>query len=373
MRKILLIITSVLLLFNTIVNGQTLHAIVFGDTKDALIGNSVNEDIQNMITLMSLIYTENDFKIKEHYYIGDDCNKENVIKVLQNLVCSQQDVVFFYYSGHGARSESDKSKFPQMCLGKYNGDYMPLYQVDEFISKKSPKLRIVMADCCNSFVPGLTPKSEYGNGKAVVNKSQPVTVLKTLFGSTSGSIIVSSSEEGNVSYAWTTGGAFTCCFRDELERMKEGQSPITWNILLEKTKTTTYRETSNGGKKGHTPIFEINIDGQNNQTQATAIVIPQSDNPFISALINMADNGNDALSRIRLVEPVLKDYFSNSNAVVEKYSQNGRTMLGRENARDFLEQVSTSFKLINFCIMPDSQTDSNGKYTYLKIKEIYKQ
>ena len=373
MKKIYFFSITLLFLINTSVQGQTLHAIIFGDTKDATIGQSVYEDVQNMTTLMSIISTENNFKIKEHYYWGNDCNKTNVINVLQNLLCNQQDVVFFYYSGHGTRAIDDKSKFPQMCLGgNYDADFMPMYQADELIAKKNPKLRIVMADCCNNVVPGVSPKSDYGNGKAIV-KSQPTTALKTLFGTTKGSVIVSSSKIGETSAGWAIGGAFTCCFLVELDKMIEGQSPIAWNTLLENTKLTTYRETSRDGRTGHTPIFDVNIEGQNSQTPAVEIGVPQSDNPFVSALIKMADNGGDELSRIRLVDPALNNYFSSSKAVVETYSQNGRTMLSRENARDFLERVSTSYKLINFSIMPASQTDANGKYTYLKIKEIYKQ
>ena len=108
------------------------------------------------------------------------------------------------------------------------------------------------------------------------------------------------------------------------------------------------------------------------QLQPNVINIEQLNNQLIAALINMADNDGDKLSRIQMVEPTLNKYFSLTSSTVEIYNQNGRTMLRRENALDFLERVSTSFNLINFSIMPESQTDENGKYTFLKIKEIYK-
>jgi len=106
------------------------------------------------------------------------------------------------------------------------------------------------------------------------------------------------------------------------------------------------------------------------QRQTSGVGVQQLDNSLVSTLIRIADNRNDELSRIRLVDPTLNNFFS-PNAVVETYSQNGRTMLRRDNAREFLEWVSTSNKLINFRIMPESRIGANGKYTYLKITEIY--
>lgn len=374
MNKIKFFITAIaLILFSNLGISQTFHAIIFADTNDEKIGKSVMEDLQNIATLMSMIHTENSYMLKEYYYWGNDCNNANLTKVLQNLLCNQEDVVFFYYSGHGTRSLDDNSKFPQMCLGsKSEKDYMPLYRVEEIIAKKNPKFRIIMADCCNSFSPYVSPKSDYGKGKTVI-KSESATALKTLFGQTEGSIIVASSKAGETSVAWEEGGAFTYCFIFELLKMIEGtSSPVVWNTLLENTRTTALNATTGRMNTGQTSIFNINIDHVNINNE-TEIDVPRSNNPFISALIKMADNGGTELNRINMAQPTLTKYFISPKAIVETYSQNGRTMLSRETALEFLERVGTSYKLINFSIIPTSQTDANGKYIYLKIKEIYKQ
>jgi len=376
MKKIkFTLLAAVMLISYNAAQSQTLHAIIIADTKDARIGAGVQQDFYAMISLCSQIENEVGLKLKEYYYQGDDCNKSNLLNALETkLLCKPEDVVFFYYSGHGARSQDDKSKYPQMRLGASDADHVPLYQVEEIIAKKSPRFRVVIADCCNSYVPGLTPKvADYGKGKVVV-KSDPVTVLKTLFGASKGSVIVSSSEAGKTSQDWGIGGAFTICFLSELDKLCETQSTVTWNTLLDNAKTTTFRETSKKAEDGvgHTPIFDVNL-GDGNATVPTVVGTPQSDNPFVAALIKMADNGADELSRINMVQTVLKQYFASSKSVVETYSKNGRTMLTRETAQEFLERVSTSYKLINFAIFPAPQTNADGKFTYLKLTEIYKQ
>ena len=120
------------------------------------------------------------------------------------------------------------------------------------------------------------------------------------------------------------------------------------------------------------PTNEITQPANIPVKKESSSVTLSSDISLISALIKIADEKVDELSRIQLVEPALNNYFSSENAAVEVYSSNGKTMLKRENVRDFLERVSTSFNLVNFTIMPESQTDENKKYTFLKIQEIYK-
>jgi hypothetical protein len=367
MNKIKLLLIAIAFIGLSIQSySQTFHAIIFADTDDPQIGHSVEHDFDMMQNEIVAIANAIGMKIDMHPNSGNKANKENLLTVLQNLRCEPEDIVFFYYSGHGGRAIDDRSKFPQITFNPYDSEAYPLHKVDEIIASKHPKFRIVMGDLCNSVSSGLTVKREMGSGKSII-KSDPATVYYNLFKNIKGSIIVASSKAGETSAALEEGGAFTLCFLNELGKMVSGNHQPDWKTLMENTKTVTVQVAR------HTPVFDINITSGSGSSQSMAPIIgQQTNNPFLNALTQMADNGADRTTRIHSVQPVLYDYFDSPHTIVEIYSKNGKVRLARENAREFLERVSTSYKLISFVELEVKKT-SSGKITYVKLHEIYKQ
>ncbi len=344
------------------VEAQTLHAIIFADSDDPYIGESVYRDFNNMSMEFSIIATANNMDIKEYYFYDADCNKKNTMRVLNNLHCKSNDVVFFYYSGHGGRAINDKSKFPQLVLGNTDSEHVPLYKINKIIKSKNPKLSITMADCCNSYNPSISAKSLPG-GKVII-KGKPEKVYQKLYGNLKGNIIVASSKSGETSSALINGGAFTGAFLSELQKMVSGNSTPNWSTLLTKTKEETIRLAN------HTPVFDINLNNSPTQ-QSTSNSLIQTNNPFISALIKLSDDNSFEDQRINLIQPTLEKFFESKDAKVEIYGRNAMTLLERETAQEFLERLSTSYKLVNFSEI-SSKRNANGKITSLKIREIYR-
>jgi hypothetical protein len=145
-----------------------------------------------------------------------------------------------------------------------------------------------------------------------------------------------------------------------------GRENAEWQTLLDNTKATVYAECK------RTPIYNINVNNGANTVQPTEIQSLQTSNSFIGALIKLADNNSDESVRINLAKPTLDTFFASPAAVVEIYGRNGKTLLKRETAKEFLQRLSTSFKLINF-VEISSQKNDKGKMMSLKIHEIYKQ
>jgi len=354
---------------------QTLHAIIFASTDDPKIGKSVEKDLDNIKNELGEIAYYLYMDVDVVGGIGRDANKRTLIEVLNNLQCGPEDIVFFYYSGHGARSIDDSSKFPQMTFRAGDDQAYPLYKADELIASKKPKFRLIMGDLCNSVSPYISAKYDAGDGKSYVNEKggNPALVYQNLFENVKGGVIVSSSKAGETSQAWGIGGAFTCCFLYELNELENDPANASWETLLERTKNTTLAETREADKmkQGQTPVFEINLTGGTNATTSSPVGVQSTNNPLINRLIQMADNGNDYSTRINLVNPTLQYFFSPS-AIVETYSRNGNVLLTRETASDFLERVSTAHKLINFVELR-TELDEKGKIKYLKLHEFYKQ
>jgi hypothetical protein len=367
MKKALVRLNFVFLLLFLLISfakAQTFHAIIFAATADDKIGRSVEQDYYRMNAEFSAITEAIGMKLALNINTDDDFSISNLRRVLNNLQCSSKDIVFFYYTGHGGRANTDNSKFPQLAVcyeGCGDNDFMSLQKIDDLIRAKNPKFRIVMSDACNSFVQGLSSKQL--SGSVTELKGDQVKNYKSLFLNISGGIIATSSSIGETSAATASGGAFTVCFLDEMQNAIMGSSP-SWNTILEKAKTATYN------LRQHTPVFEVNITNSS-PTVPTANNSPATNNDLINTLIKIADVNQPQDTRFSMVSSALSTYFSSSIAKVQIVGQNGTTVVKTETADKFLRRLSTAFHLVNFAEL-SSVKDSNGKITEVKIHEIYK-
>lgn len=188
----------------------TLHAVLVGDTNDKGIGENkgigdgVKVDLQNIQNLINSItkYTKLSAR-PEILKVGNPGDYDRVVQVINQLSVEDQDVVFFYYSGHGGRQLDKKSKWPALLVdGPTRSEQMlDLDWVFSSLQRKSPRLLIVMADACN------TPVKQ----EAIATKeSEDPNNYKKLFLGYRGHIIASSSIPDQLSYGDSnTGGVYT--------------------------------------------------------------------------------------------------------------------------------------------------------------------
>lgn len=355
-------------LSGNITKAQTLHGFVIANTLDEKIGSGCMNDLEQMEVEMCAIANSINYEADVITIYDEDFSYWNVDKVLRELRCGPNDIVFFYYSGHGGRAVNDKTRYPQMCLGHRDNEMMALHKVDENIAAKKPKFWIVMADCCNSVTPGMSPKGfELAEETRInANISQK---YKDLFSNMTGSVIVCSSSEGETStaYEYST-SAFTKCFLKNLSTMVSGNEKANWNTLLEKTKNATYQLAH------HTPLYEVRSGATNTTTPSSGGggISSQPSENFQSALMKLTAKNPDKMDRINRIDPFIAKYFSSSTARVEVYGRSFNTMVSRETSYDFLMRVATSRTLASVVVISEEK-DANGKITYLKIHEIYKE
>jgi hypothetical protein len=344
------------------------HSIIFAETDDAKIGRSVFQDYDKMLVELATMASANDMTLKEYHHIDAQSSKDNAIKVLNNLQVGSQDVVFFYYSGHGARATNDATKFPQIMLGHSDGEFLSLSNIDKMIQAKNPKLRIVMADCCNSILQGLSPKSLSGGVTHLKNNT--TENYKNLISRLSGNIIVCSSSVGEPSAAYDDGGAFTTAFLTELQKILL-TTQATWQVLLENTKVATFNRAR------HTPLFDIQVRTVNQPTPTPAntptTIISTTGNSatYLNTFLSLADTRKGLSERIGMITGVLNQTFATPDAKVEIVGKNGQTLVHRERAEDFIKRLATLRNLVNL-VEIEVQKDSNGKITAIKLHEIYK-
>lgn len=358
------------------VKSQTLHAIVFADTQDRNIGIFDKQDFVNMTLELNTIASATGLQLKQYYYKDAQCNNGNLVSLLSDIRTSSDDVVFFYYTGHGTRSTNDSSEFPQLCLGSHNEqDFYPLEKVLRKLSALPARLKIVIGDCCNSIAPGVTSKDYATKGPTVLTKD-PVNAYCNLFLGSEGTIIASGSRKGEnsstVSYADgnPAGGIFTVTLLEVMQTVSQKGLDADWNNIFAATKTLTYK------LRQQTPIYVIQVksgsgNSSNNASPANTATDDGDGITIIQLLTAIANEGVSVEKRVEIMEKALQLSFVSPDAKVEIVGRNGITVVATEKASDFVLRLCTAHNLVNL-VEVDGATDDRGRYKYLKVHEIYK-
>lgn len=135
------------------------------DSHDETIGERCEEDLDGITYLFDEIADWIDVDLVDPKIIeGDDFSKAAVTDAVDRWLPKQQpgknDIVIFYYSGHGFRYAGDASDYPRMWLK--NGDNTDPQvnnlriqeDIYDHIIKMGAGVNIVLSDCCNTNAPG---------------------------------------------------------------------------------------------------------------------------------------------------------------------------------------------------------------------------
>lgn len=403
MKKVFLLLLASLL-FGLSVNSQTLHAIIFANTKspgdpnnprDRGIGPSVTVDFERMGIEMTSIAKFINYNLKKYYYYDtpDRFSRNNLINVLNSLSCGKDDIVFFYYSGHGGRYENENSDYPEMILkvpyGAVSSNQLyPLYDVYKKIMSKSPRLTIVFGDLCNSTWEGAY-KDYSSNRSASVKSTSVCDIYKNLFLNVKGGLIAASSKPGHTSgCAFYTdgadaGGVFTASFLHCLGSFVSQGQNVSWDILLENTKSMAQRisQPDNKGEK-QVPIYSTkdlkkceppttSSTSQSTQTTSNDAQTTAQDN-LADALTAIGSDRNPQKERINNISPTLSKYFANSQARVQVVGRDSKTIVNTTMAGNYLNYLSISTKMEQVMVVEEKK-DANGKIIYLKVHEMHRE
>lgn len=204
------------------------HFIVAADTLDESIGESVKIDARRVAFEMEKVEKYTSLKVRRRVIAGEQLTRDNVLNAVQSVQCSQEDVVFFYYSGHGFRLQNMGDRWPAISLRQQQGvETSRLYNI---LSSKNPRLLLVIADCCNNVIPdGVINLSR---AKPDLDSPAARSAYQSLFERSRGGIIASSSQPGQVSQGNNRdGGLFTVQFVSSLQTWLSNDS-ATWSQIF---------------------------------------------------------------------------------------------------------------------------------------------
>ncbi len=385
-----------LMIIPALANAQTIHWLTFIDTKDPNVGGydirSREVLYSRFINIVNAAIAEKGYRANIQDIYGSDLTPQKCKNIVTQLDISPDDIIVFYYIGHGTHGRNEGDVWPLMCLGQNYIDYfVPLKWVHSQLKSKGAKLTVTIGMCCNTYydIPHIdapTFSANYGN--ASISPVEKNAIQKMFLGY-SGDFILSSASPGESSYAYkkTPLGAmdiFTCSlvinFQDSAS-----EGTLEWEPLFNDVKEGVKRAVrSIPGAKSQTPIFTANLSktaiGSKSKPSQTPVNVktpqPQTDssstrdwlNDMGLALDNLIDTRQNESARIDQAS-TLENLFT-SNAVVKVMSQDGDMVVDKSSADDFIGRLATSRILLK--VVPVSAAVKGGKISELKVKEIYK-
>lgn len=362
MRKLFKILVGLTLpLAGVCAQAKTIHAVAFCNTLDRKIGEAavVSHDLFNseMSNLAYLLGYDFDFK----HYVGEDCSKENLEKAISQISSTPEDIVVFYYFGHGTRAEGQESPFPQMLLkyGIYDQDkFMPVQYVINRLDKQPAHLKLIMSGCCNNTVGGVTPKNNICQAMGPTNvDGVNVDAFKKLFNDFSGTIAVTGSEPGQ--FSWCTskyGGIFDGAFWAAMEAVGDDAIAPKWETVLTVVQQVTDKEAyANTDPPTHQkPYFQIkpsekvvNVPDNNSYNKdRKEYRAPETNDDLQNAIARMISTP-DRNNRLAQVNDIVNRFFNgNGGVIVQLLGRNMETVIETTDIENYLNSVALSDKIL---------------------------
>jgi hypothetical protein len=245
-------------LFETSTRGLTadekqarLHLVLVANTEDKEIGKTCVIDKEATFKTFSDIAEFLEIQFKPTVIAGKDFSKVNVDKAVSAIQPAPNDIVVFYYSGHGFNNMDEQYMFPYLDLrdksfqrfgGAYTLNVETIYQK---LRSKGARLNLVISDCCNNDPTSASMISAQGATTRTSSIGWSMENCQALFMSTKPtSILMTAARKGELSAGNpANGGIFTFMFREQLEKsLGPFSKNPTWNNLLTQTRTETVKK-----------------------------------------------------------------------------------------------------------------------------------
>lgn len=187
---------------HTVAYAADLHLILIGDTASKDLESSIYLDLEAMERHASEISRYTGLKVRTQHITGRTAVAAEILAAVNRLETADDDVIFFYFSGHGYRTPSKgDNPWPNLYFAT-NQTGVDLLEVAEVLNNKKARFKLVLADCCNNSLPDhLAPPvlKKQIEAKAVDRKIRQN--FERLFIDKKGLVLIASSKAGQSSWS----------------------------------------------------------------------------------------------------------------------------------------------------------------------------
>ena len=374
-------------------NSQTIHWLTFIDTEDPNVGNldktGRNVLYNRFVNVVNAALHDAGYKSEIHDIYGAELSPERCKSEVERLNCSSDDIIVFYYIGHGTHAPAENNPYPQMLLGSSDQSrFIPLKWVHDALKLKGARLTATIGMCCN-VIQNVSAKNapmfsvNYGNVE-LTDKER--TSIQNMFIGHKGDFLLCSASKGQSSLGGETPlGAmdlFTAVMVTVFEDMAY-EGTLEWENLFGEVRHVVNRVTA--GKQ--TPFWNNNLSVANKPVpQPISQPIAKNTNPsapannrldlnnstmvanYITSFFDCIIDKRNSFNERENAANKLKEIFT-SDAIVKFLPQDGNTVIDKENINDFLDVISTSRLLEK--IIPVSYVVDGNKISQISIKQCY--
>lgn len=405
MKRYFIILAAALLPF--LCPAQTIHWLTFIDTTDENVGdidkNGREVLYSHFINVVNAALAQKGYKSNIRDIHGDDLSPRKCKEIINSFRCGPDDIVVFYYIGHGTHGEEGGDVWPMMLMGEANANTLiPLKWVHDVLKDKGGRLTASIGMCCNVY-QGVARRNaptfavNYGN---LYLPEHEMNAIQDMFLGHKGDFLLASASPGQSSLGYDTPlgpmDIFTFALVRNFEASAE-EGNLDWKTLFDDIAYSTDYITEGS----QTPIFKSNLTKsrpaapappapapvkvETPKPQAPAATPPASQNASPApapapeqgdllnalglALDNLIDTRQSEKARIAQAAELEKIFVP--GAVVKVIGQDGNLVVDKSSAEDFIGRLATSRILLK--VAPVALEVKAGGVSELKVKEIYKQ
>lgn len=231
------------------------YAIIAGDTTDPSIGDSTKADINTITKELNAMQKSTGMQVNVVTITDQKNLADNVWDVVTNLNVQPDDVIFFYYSGHGFREKNkDPNPWPYIYFN-LDDSYLDYAQIISELQNKDPRLLVTMVDVCNSYID---QEQRVARSAKILTKEMKANIQKNykkLFLEYRGHVNVTSSSSGEYSWGDSAGGLYTQKFDKALNNELQSSKSPSWQHIISETKKSI-------GDEEH-PYSDIKLESAN--------------------------------------------------------------------------------------------------------------
>lgn len=237
-----------------------LHVISIGDLAAKDLRAAIQLDAQKIESYAQIVAGYTGMELHYTTFFSGKRLPQQILKHLAELEANEDDVILFYYSGHGYRTVTKENDWPNLYFTEA-GAGIDIDLITSLLQSKKAHLSIILVDCCNTaladFLAPPLVKSAAPYRDAFLEQG-----YRKLFVETDGLIMITSSQARQNAYSIGGFGSFyTDAFLEAFDTLIPTTSieELSWPVLLEYSTYVLFGYTEKWNVI-QDPLFFVDLD-----------------------------------------------------------------------------------------------------------------